>query len=103
MNDWETRGTLAIDWSIDEIYEHFATQIAEQGWSSDSAATGAMVATGSWTNNIDNMDLVGSLSIYKLADNTWDLRFRLIRQGGAGAVGAQVMINGSRIVRDTVR
>jgi hypothetical protein len=48
-NDWETRGILTIDWNLDEIYAHFARQIAEQGWTSDSAATGTMMANGSWT------------------------------------------------------
>ena len=104
QNDWESRGTLALDWSINEIYAHFAEQIAEQGWATDSEATGAMVATGNWTKYIDDMDLVGTLSILKLADNVWELHFRLVRQGGAqrGAANGGVFIESTSIVRDTI-
>jgi hypothetical protein len=94
MNDWEARGALTSDWDIDEIVEHFVEQIEEQGWEQDSEVTGAVVATGSWTKTVDDMDLIGTLSILQQAENTWDLRFRIVRTGsgnGAGAFG-NVMI-----------
>ncbi len=101
MSDWETRGTLTIDWEVDAIYEHFAEQILEQGWEADSDATGAVAATGSWTKTVDDMDLVGTLSILKLADDTWDMRFRLVRQGNA--VNGGPAINSVRIIEDVIR
>jgi hypothetical protein len=42
--------------------------------------TGSVVASGSWTKTIDDMDLVGMLLIVQQADNTWDLRFRVLRK-----------------------
>lgn len=97
-NDWESRGALTIDWEIGDIYEHFASQIGEQGWLADSDASGGVVATGSWTKSVDDVNLVGMLSIIKLAENTWDMRFRIVRQGGA----AGGLIN-SRIIREAVQ
>ena len=99
-NEWESRGALTIDWEIGDIYEHFSSQIAEQGWVADSDTTGTMFAGGSWTKSVDDVDLVGTLSIIKLTDNTWDMRFRFVRQGGAG--NGPGIIN-SAVIRDVVR
>src|SRR5690606_37397062 len=76
---WETYGALVLDWSIREIFEHFADQVDEQGWAIDIEAIGAVVASASWTKTIEDMNLVGTLTILPQAENTWDLRFRLVR------------------------
>jgi hypothetical protein len=80
MNDWESRGTLRIDWSLDEIAQHFVEQIEDQGWMPDSEVTGAVVASGSWTKTVDDMELTGILTIVEQAENTWDLKFRVMRR-----------------------
>jgi hypothetical protein len=87
MNDWEARGTLTSDWNIDEVVEHFVEQIEAQGWEQDSEVTGSVVATGSWTKTVDDMDLIGTLSILQQAENTWDLRFRVVRTGAESRAG----------------
>lgn len=78
-NDYESRGSLQSDMGIDDIAQYFIEQIEQQGWAPDSKVTGSVVASGSWTKTIDDMDLVGTLLIVQQAENTWDLRFRVLR------------------------
>jgi hypothetical protein len=79
-NDFESRGTLRSGLGIDAIAEHFIDQIEQQGWEADSEVTGSVVASGSWTKTIDDMDLIGTLLIAHQGEDTWDLRFRILRQ-----------------------
>ncbi len=86
-NDYESRGNLRTDLSIDAIAQHFIEQIEEQGWAPDSEVTGAVVASGSWTKTVDDMDLIGTLLIVQQDGNIWDLRFRVLRKNAPGAGG----------------
>jgi hypothetical protein len=83
-DEWESRGALAIDWNIQQIFTHFSDQVVAQGWTQDAAVSGAQVASGSWTRNVDGLDLIGLLTIVATAPNSWDLRFRLVNKGEAG-------------------
>jgi hypothetical protein len=87
-DEWETRGTVSVDWSIDAIAQYFVEQIEEQGWAADSEVTGSVAASGSWTKTIDDMELVGTLMIVRQAENTWDLRFKILRQVELGTAAA---------------
>jgi len=40
---------ISIDWDLEEVFEHFKTQIQEQNWVVDSEDIGVASATGSWT------------------------------------------------------
>lgn len=80
QNEWEARGTLYIDWSIDDIAEHFVQQIEDQGWKADAEVTGSVAASASWTKSVDDMELTGVLLIAQVADTAWDLRFRILRR-----------------------
>jgi hypothetical protein len=87
-DEWESRGALAIDWNIQQIFTHFSDQVVGQGWMPDGAVTGVEVASGSWTRTVDGLDLIGLLTIVATAPNSWDLRFRLVNKGEAGAMPA---------------
>jgi len=82
-NDWETGASLVSEWSIDAVFEHFTSQVNAQGWTADSAVTGAAVATASWTKTVNDMDLVGLLTIINTAENTWQMKFRILRKSNA--------------------
>ena len=84
-NEWETDGALTIDWSVDEVFEHFATQIGEQGWQLDTSALGTQAAMGIWTRSVDGLDLAGTLSIVNTGTDNWEMRFRLLRREAADA------------------
>lgn len=85
-NDWETRGSLNSDLPIDEAFEHFAAQIGEQDWAKDADVIGAQMAVGSWTKTVEGgIELIGSLTVLMLAEDTYDLRFRLVRKGQQGS------------------
>lgn len=71
---------LLITWSADALFEHFAEQVGRQGWETDSAVSGTEVAFGSWTKTVAGTALVGMLTLTQTAENTWDLKFRILRQ-----------------------
>jgi hypothetical protein len=84
MNEWEVRTVLSGDWELEKVFEHFADQIAEQGWQRDARVTGDAMASGSWTKTVDgDIELIASLTVLVTGDNNYDLRFRLLRQGAA--------------------
>ena len=82
-NDYETEGVLSITWSGDALLEHFAVQIEEQGWETDAEASGSGAAFGSWTKTVEDDPLLGMLTLTQTAENTWNLKFRIVRQLGA--------------------
>jgi hypothetical protein len=89
-NDWETRGNLSIDWAIDTLYDHFAEQLGEQGWTQDSAWTGSITAGGNWTKSPeDDLDLIAILSIVETAEEAFELKLRILSRGSqsAGRIG----------------
>ncbi len=82
QNDWEVRATLSGTWSLEQVFRHFADQIADQGWERDARVTGDAMASGSWTKTVESdIELVGSLVVLSTGDESYDLRFRLIREG----------------------
>lgn len=83
-NDYETRGFLSITWDGDALLEHFAEQVVEQGWQPDAQTSSAQTAFGSWTKTVDGNALLGMLTLVETGDDSWDLKFRVVR-GGSGA------------------
>ena len=47
--NFESETSISIDWELEEVFEHFKTQIQEQNWVVDSEDIGVASATGSWT------------------------------------------------------
>jgi hypothetical protein len=98
-NDWETDAMLASDQSIDELLEHFTSQVDAQGWAGDSEVAGANVATASWTKTIDDMELLGLLTILELADDNWEMKFRIVRKNTAGGAAVNRAVDEVRAFR----
>lgn len=80
----EARGNMQDDRPLDEIYGLFSTQLEAQGWTVDGESLGNSVATGTWLKSEEEQEqeLVGTLIITRVDDERYDLRFRVIRQGG---------------------
>lgn len=75
----ERKNTIEIDWSIADVYEYFADQIAEQGWELDSQIVGNVSAIGNWTRSPElNLDLIGMLTIIDSGSASYELRLTLI-------------------------
>lgn len=92
-NDWESSTPLASELSLQQLYEHFAPQLIAQGWALDSVGTGSFLATGSFTKTVEgDMELIGILNVLELAENSFDLKFRLVSKttaaGGPGPLNS---------------
>lgn len=98
-NDYETRGSLQSDRSINEIHAHFADQIAAQDWVQDTQAVGEVLAIGSWTRTVEgDQELIGVLSVIETGADFYDLRFRVLARSDEGM--PNLGIRGQVIQRD---
>lgn len=74
---------VAITWSSEALMAHFAEQIVQQGWQPDTQVSGKQSAFGSWTKSVDGNALLGTLTLVETSADNWDLKFRIVRGGGA--------------------
>lgn len=82
--NFESETSISIDWKLEEVFEHFKTQIQEQNWVVDSENIGVASATGSWTLNPEtNTNLVGTLLVLKTGDESYNLKFQMNFIGGS--------------------
>lgn len=66
--------------SIDNIARHFARQIAEQGWSSDTSWSGGSTAGSSWSKRVDGGALMlGTLALTAIDRQQFAASFRVSR------------------------
>lgn len=74
----EAHINVNLDWDLAELYDHFKTQIEEQGWVLDSENTGTASATGSWTRspNVDS-NYIGTLMVLKTGGESFELKYQL--------------------------
>lgn len=78
----ETKANLNIDWDIEEVFRHFSEQIGSQDWTLDSENIGTSTAAGSWTRSPETgTNLIGTLTVLKTDEETFDLKFQLISTG----------------------
>lgn len=78
----ETKAGLNIDWDIEEVFEHFMAQIDAQQWAIDSQNIGTSSAIGVWTRSpVSGTDLIGTLTILKTGEETFELKFQLTSTG----------------------
>lgn len=78
----ETSSSLNIDWDIEDVFSYFAEQIVDQEWVADSENIGTSSASGSWTRSPEpGLDLIGTLTILKSGDESFELKFQLISSG----------------------
>lgn len=70
---------LKLDWTIENTFNHFAAQIANQGWLQDNISVGGVSATGIWTKvTPDGSSLVGTLTAVAVGEERIEMKF-LIR------------------------
>lgn len=90
-NSAETEINLKSELDIEELYTHFADQIVEQDWETDSEAVGGRSATGIWTKSpTADLELAGTLSILEVSEGNYELQFRLRAEGDAGTGSIRV-------------
>ena len=83
-NSYETDATVEIEMDLEDVFQHFADQIVEQGWSSDSESVGTATATGTWTKTVENdTNIVGRLNIVRSDDSVYDLSMQVEVPGGS--------------------
>jgi hypothetical protein len=94
MNDWETQNRIVIDWSLQQMFDHFAPQLEAQGWARENSGAGSFLATSTWTKSAeDGSQLRGILNILESETNNFELKFRLIRSLRATAANANGALN----------
>jgi len=84
----ESQASLAIAWPLEEVFDHFASQLAEQDWAVDSRSVGSVSATGTWTRTVENdRTVIATLSIVRAGKARYQLRVGVEGPGGRGAAG----------------
>jgi hypothetical protein len=82
-NKAETDTSFALDWDLEEVYEHFSDQMDEQGWTLDAESIGSVTATGTWTQpTTTGGSLVARLDVVNSRDDQFDLTLSVERPGG---------------------
>ncbi|MDT8397508.1 MAG: hypothetical protein RQ899_02710 [Pseudomonadales bacterium] len=99
--DWESRAVLTATLSITQVYEHFAMQMSEQGWTQDEKAESSQLQSGLWLRTVaGDGEILALLSVLALQENNYDLRLRLIARNSNDTPGSNVQFNGQVIQRD---
>lgn len=84
-NTAETDTNFSIDWELQDVFQHFAEQIVEQGWAQDTESIGSITATGSWTRLSENgVNIVVRLDVVNSEGDRYDLTLRVEGPGGRG-------------------
>ena len=82
----DSEATVEIDWNLEEVYRHFASQLSEQGWSLDSESIGTVSGQGIWTQSPEpNLDLIAHFNVVDSGDNEYELTIRIESPGGRGS------------------
>lgn len=90
-NTAETDTNFTLEWELEEVYEHFAEQIVEQGWTLDAESMGSITAAGTWTQpSEDGSNLVVRLDVVRANEDRYDLTLRV--EGPGGRRGGGVFI-----------
>ena len=85
-NSADSEATIEIDWELEEVYQHFATQLSEQGWLLDSESIGNVSGQGIWTHSPEpNLDLIGHFNVVDSGDSEYELTIRIELPGGRGS------------------
>jgi len=85
-NNAETEVELEIDWSMEEVFSHFAQQMLEQEWAIDTDSIGSLSASGTWTRSPESdINLIANLNVLSLGDNRFQLRLSVEGLGGGSS------------------
>jgi hypothetical protein len=71
----QSQSDLTIEWPREALYNHFAEQVAEQGWLLDTESTGEAAALGAWTKEEGGQSLLGSMRLIKQQGNAYQAVF----------------------------
>ncbi|MEM6575317.1 MAG: hypothetical protein AAF736_13670 [Pseudomonadota bacterium] len=71
-----TKASFEAEMTNASVIAHFDQQIEAQGWSLDAGWEGQQVAGSSWTKNVDDMSVVGVLTLVA-NDNSFAVRFEI--------------------------
>lgn len=92
-NDWETRANLGLDWNMEDLFDYFAEQIEEQGWTRNSAWVDPVASGGVWAKSPEeDLDLLAILNVIETAKDVFDLKLRVLvrtdqpRNSGIGVI-----------------
>ena len=84
----ETDARIELEWELERVYQHFAEQILEQGWTLDTESIGSLTATGTWTQTVEqNVNVIARLDVVSAGDGDFDLTMTVEVPGGRGGVG----------------
>lgn len=84
-NKTETDIELEIAWDLEEIYSHFAKQMADLEWVLDAESVGSVSASGTWTQNPEaGMSIMGTLNVASLGEDRFQLKLTVEVLGGGG-------------------
>lgn len=87
-NTAETDTSFALEWELEAVFEHFAEQILEQGWTLDIESIGSVTATGTWVQQTeDGENLVLRLDVVNSQEDRFDLTLRIEGPGGRRGSG----------------
>ena len=90
----EVSSKVVSELTIDELFQHFETQIEAQDWEIDSQNIGSASASGSWIRSPEpGVNLIGTLSIILSSEDTYDLRFQLVSPGSNTGSSLGVFVN----------
>lgn len=65
---------------LNELYQHFASQIEVQGWESSTVVEDDEILSTSWVRQVNNRfdtELAGELTIQETEDDQYSIRFRM--------------------------
>lgn len=66
---------FSITWSLPQVYDFFAGQLADQDWLLDGQTTGNRVALSAWTREENNQLLLGTLRLVSNEDEGYEAVF----------------------------
>ncbi|MBC53867.1 MAG: hypothetical protein CMQ34_08535 [Gammaproteobacteria bacterium] len=71
----ESKIDFSIAWTLPEVYDFFAGQLADQNWIADGQTTGNRVALSAWTREENNQLLLGTLRLVSGDDEGYEAVF----------------------------
>lgn len=85
-NSAETNATIQLDWALEEVFSHFGEQMLDQSWQSDSESSGAISATGIWTQTVNqDVTIIARLSVISSDEDRFDLQLSVEVPGGTSS------------------
>ncbi len=77
-NSAETDTSFFIEWELQDVYQHFAEQLVDLGWTLDAESIGTVTAAGTWTQAAESgSTMIVRLDVVNSAEEQFDLRLRV--------------------------